>query len=75
MIVCRAGDAEKKDRFLEFVKSCFSQKRKTLANNLKALKSRDAIREALAALKLRSDARAEQLSVSELAALYERLKQ
>jgi len=60
--------------FLEFVKSCFSQKRKTLVNNLKSEAPRDAIRNALAALKLRPDARAEQVSVPVFAALYERLK-
>jgi len=61
-------------RFLNFVKSCFSQKRKTLVNNLRSEAPRDLIREALAALKLRPDARAEQLSVPVFAALYERLK-
>ena len=60
--------------FLDFVKSCFSQKRKTLLNNLRSKASRDVIREALAALKLRPDSRAEQLSVPVFAALYERLK-
>jgi 16S rRNA (adenine1518-N6/adenine1519-N6)-dimethyltransferase len=60
--------------FLDFVKGCFSQKRKTLVNNLKSEAARDAIREVLAALKLRADSRAEQLSVRDFAALYERLK-
>jgi 16S rRNA (adenine1518-N6/adenine1519-N6)-dimethyltransferase len=60
--------------FLDFVKLCFSQKRKTLVNNLRPMASRDGIREAMSALKLRPDARAEQLSVSLLASLYERLK-
>jgi 16S rRNA (adenine1518-N6/adenine1519-N6)-dimethyltransferase len=57
-------------RFLNFVKLCFSKKRKTLVNNLRTLAKPDAVREALAALKLRPDARAEQLSVSQLAALH-----
>jgi 16S rRNA (adenine1518-N6/adenine1519-N6)-dimethyltransferase len=56
--------------FLDFVKLCFSQKRKTLVNNLRSLAKPDAIRGALAALALRPDSRAEQLSVSQLAALY-----
>src|SRR5712671_3140575 len=56
--------------FLDFVKLCFSQKRKTLVNNLRALAKSDRVREALAALNLRLDARAEQLSVSQLAALH-----
>jgi 16S rRNA (adenine1518-N6/adenine1519-N6)-dimethyltransferase len=57
-------------RFLDFVKMCFSKKRKTLVNNLRSLAKPDAVREALASLSLRPDARAEQLSVSQLAALH-----
>ena len=64
-------DAE--TRFLDFVKLCFSKKRKTLVNNLRTLAKPDRVREALAALSLRPDARAEQLSVSQLAALQVRL--
>ena len=56
-------------RFLDFVKLCFSQKRKTLVNNLRSLAKPDQVREALATLKLRPDARAEQLPVAQLAAL------
>jgi 16S rRNA (adenine1518-N6/adenine1519-N6)-dimethyltransferase len=59
--------------FLDFVKLCFSQKRKTLVNNLKLQVKPELIREALATRNLRADARAEQLSVSDLAALSERL--
>jgi 16S rRNA (adenine1518-N6/adenine1519-N6)-dimethyltransferase len=57
-------------RFLEFVKLCFSQKRKTLLNNLRSLAKPALVREALSLLALRHDARAEQLSVADLAALY-----
>lgn len=60
-------------RFLDFVKLCFSKKRKTLVNNLRTLASPDRVRETLAALSLRADARAEQLSVSQLAAIHARL--
>ena len=56
-------------RFLDFVKLCFSQKRKTLVNNLRSLAKPDHVREALATLKLRPDSRAEQLPVAQLAAL------
>ena len=56
--------------FLDFVKLCFSKKRKTLVNNLRSLAKRDRAREALASLNLCPDARAEQLSVSQLAALH-----
>ncbi len=61
-------DAE--TRFLDFVKLCFSKKRKTLVNNLRSLAKPEGVREALALLNLRLDARAEQLSVSQLAALH-----
>jgi 16S rRNA (adenine1518-N6/adenine1519-N6)-dimethyltransferase len=57
-------------RFLEFVKLCFSQKRKTLMNNLRAIAKPNSIRESLASLGLRPDCRAEQLSVARLASLY-----
>ncbi|HKW63921.1 MAG TPA: 16S rRNA (adenine(1518)-N(6)/adenine(1519)-N(6))-dimethyltransferase RsmA [Candidatus Acidoferrum sp.] len=55
--------------FLNFVKLSFSQKRKTLVNNLKSLAKPEKIRAALASLTLRPDARAEQLTVAQLAAL------
>jgi 16S rRNA (adenine1518-N6/adenine1519-N6)-dimethyltransferase len=57
-------------RFLDFAKLCFSQKRKTLVNNLRSFAKPDRTREALAVLKLRPDARAEQLPVAQLAALH-----
>lgn len=57
-------------RFLKFVKLCFSLKRKTLVNNLRSLANPDRVRGALASLNLRPDARAEQLSVSQFAALH-----
>ena len=52
-----AGDPEK---FLNFVKSCFAQKRKTLANNLRHVAKPQQIREMLKELDVREDARAEQ---------------
>jgi 16S rRNA (adenine1518-N6/adenine1519-N6)-dimethyltransferase len=58
------------NRFLDFVKLCFSKKRKTLVNNLRSLAKPDRAREALASLSLRPDARAEQLPVSQFAALH-----
>jgi 16S rRNA (adenine1518-N6/adenine1519-N6)-dimethyltransferase len=60
--------------FLEFVKSSFSQKRKTLVNNLKLRINPESVREGLENLKLRVDARAEQLSVASFAALFNQLK-
>jgi len=65
-------DAE--TNFLNFVKLCFSQKRKTLVNNLRSAAKPDTIRAALESLTLRPDARAEQLSVVQFAALHAQLK-
>jgi 16S rRNA (adenine1518-N6/adenine1519-N6)-dimethyltransferase len=56
--------------FLEFVKGCFGQKRKTLSNNLRTLAAPENVRGILRGLKLREDARAEQLTVAQFAALY-----
>ena len=63
------GEANEK-HFLEFVQTCFSQKRKTLRNNLLAISTDKKIHEALAATVLRPDARAEQLTLSQFAALF-----
>jgi len=56
--------------FLEFVQTCFGQKRKTLRNNLRALAPDDRIHAALEASVLRRDARAEQLSLAQFSALF-----
>ena len=58
------------DDFLAFVKTCFSHKRKTLSNNLRDIAGPEQTRNLLCGLDLRKDARAEQLSVAELAAVY-----
>jgi 16S rRNA (adenine1518-N6/adenine1519-N6)-dimethyltransferase len=60
--------------FLAFVKLCFSQKRKTLPNNLRLQWTRERVQAALDKLKLKRESRAEELSVSELDALYRALK-
>jgi 16S rRNA (adenine1518-N6/adenine1519-N6)-dimethyltransferase len=60
--------------FLEFVQHCFKQKRRTLRNNLRAEKSDAEIQTALAACGLRADARAEQLSIAQFAALFAQLR-
>ena len=64
------ASADAETRFLDFVKLCFSQKRKTVVNNLRVLASPDRTREALASLNLRPDSRAEQLTVAHLATLF-----
>ena len=55
--------------FLDFVKLCFAQKRKTIVNNLRTITEPSQVHAALQQQSLRPDARAEQLSVSQLAAL------
>ena len=55
--------------FLQFASACFRQKRKTLRNNLL-----DAFEKAAVDALPEAGKRAEQLSISELAAIYERLK-
>ncbi|MGH9676156.1 MAG: 16S rRNA (adenine(1518)-N(6)/adenine(1519)-N(6))-dimethyltransferase RsmA, partial [Candidatus Acidiferrum sp.] len=57
-------------RFLDFVKLCFSQKRKTLVNNLRSVAKPAAVRAVLVASGLRLDSRAEQLTVAQLAGLH-----
>jgi 16S rRNA (adenine1518-N6/adenine1519-N6)-dimethyltransferase len=59
--------------YLNFVKLSFSQKRKTLVNNLRSLAKTEKLRAALASLDLRPDVRAEQVTVAQLAALFSRL--
>jgi 16S rRNA (adenine1518-N6/adenine1519-N6)-dimethyltransferase len=60
-------------KFLKFVQLCFAHKRKTLRNNLRGIASDQRIHEALASRGLRSDARAEQLSLAHFTALYAQL--
>jgi 16S rRNA (adenine1518-N6/adenine1519-N6)-dimethyltransferase len=63
------NSVEDENAFLDFVKECFAQKRKTLRNNLRVrlgARTEDVLREA----SLSPDARAEQLTVSQFAALF-----
>ena len=60
--------------FLEFVQRCFQQKRRTLRNNLREGRSDAEIFRALADVGARADARAEQLTIAQFAALFARLK-
>ena len=59
--------------FLEFVQACFAQKRKTLRNNLRGRGDGERVLQALRALGLRGDARAEQLTLAQFAELYRAL--
>ena len=65
---------EAEEEFLEFVKLCFSKKRKTLVNNLRELAEPDEVRKALETVGLRPDARAEQISIPKFAALHAALR-
>lgn len=60
-------------RFLEFVGKCFAKKRKTLRNNALSMAAASAIDDALRAYNLPLDARAEQLTIEQFAALYREL--
>lgn len=63
------------DAFLQFVRSCFAQKRKTLANNLRAVgHAPAAITAALAACGIAPQSRAEQLDLPTLAGLYRQIE-
>ena len=55
--------------FLEFLQHSFAQKRKTLRNNLKSIFTDEKIAAALAACKLTSNSRAEELSLVQFAQL------
>jgi len=56
--------------FMNFVKKCFAQKRKTLVNNLRGLAEPAKVKGTLAALGLAASARAEELPVAQLVTLF-----
>ena len=62
------------NEFLEFVKRCFAQKRKTLVNNLRAVASTTKVKAALAEIGLLETARAEELPVAQLLTLFHKLQ-
>jgi 16S rRNA (adenine1518-N6/adenine1519-N6)-dimethyltransferase len=64
------NSVEDESKFLDFVKECFAQKRKTLRNNLRA-RLAERVDEALREAGLSPDARAEQLTVSQFANLFQ----
>jgi len=61
---------EDENKFLDFVKECFAQKRKTLRNNLRA-RLGPGTEELLKKTALAPDTRAEQLSIAQFAALFQ----
>ena len=61
--------------FLTFVRQAFAQKRKTLANNLRAAGiAPESIQLALSRAEIGAQARAEELSLEDLATLYKALR-
>jgi 16S rRNA (adenine1518-N6/adenine1519-N6)-dimethyltransferase len=61
--------------FIQFLKTAFGMKRKTLVNNLKKHYGEGEIRSAMAASGIRADARAEALSLDQMAAIFRTLSQ
>jgi 16S rRNA (adenine1518-N6/adenine1519-N6)-dimethyltransferase len=61
--------------FVEFLKKCFSQKRKTLRNNLRAVARNGPAERLLDECGIRRDARAEQLGLVEMARLFARVQE
>jgi len=61
------------DEFLEFVKRCFAQKRKSLVNNLAGEYTRDRVARTLAMAGKPPNVRAEELSLDDLAAVFKSL--
>ncbi len=61
---------EQQEKFLDFVKRCFAQKRKNLLNNLSGTYPRRRVATELAHLALPSTIRAEQLTVEQFVSLY-----
>ncbi len=66
-------DAGAVPAFLNWLKICFAQKRKTLRNNLRGHANAKQIANAFAAAEIDPDARAEQLALSQMARLFEML--
>jgi 16S rRNA (adenine1518-N6/adenine1519-N6)-dimethyltransferase len=60
--------------FVEFLKGCFAQKRKTLRNNLRAVAPDGRAELLLEECGIRREARAEQLGLAEMARLFARLQ-
>jgi 16S rRNA (adenine1518-N6/adenine1519-N6)-dimethyltransferase len=58
-------------RFLEFMQSCFGQKRKTLRNNLRGVADSERIEAALERCGIAGNVRAEELTLGQFAAMYE----
>lgn len=67
------GAAQQRTRFLDFVKACFAQKRKSLLNNLGGRFGRERVAMALARLGLPATARAEELGLQQFEELLQQM--
>ena len=65
--------SKEQQRFLTFVKRCFSQKRKNIINNLSGMAPRARLERELDHLNLPATVRAEQMTIEQFAGLLERL--
>jgi 16S rRNA (adenine1518-N6/adenine1519-N6)-dimethyltransferase len=75
-LIASPGHPDPADAFIHFLRMCFAQKRKTLANNLRAAgHAPAAIAAALAACVIAPQARTEQLDLPTLAQLYRQFEQ
>lgn len=70
-----AWDDRRLAGFLRFTRRCFAQKRKSLLNNLSLKYPKARVRQALAGLDLTDLTRAEQMSIEQLAGVYESLNE
>jgi 16S rRNA (adenine1518-N6/adenine1519-N6)-dimethyltransferase len=61
-------------RFLEFLQTCFGQKRKTLRNNLRGLASGPKIEAALHQHQIPTTSRAEELTLAQFAGMYDAMQ-
>ena len=66
-----AWSEPERERFLDFVKLCFAQKRKNLLNNLAREYGREKVMSALTNLRIRPSTRAEEMPVEQLVELWQ----
>lgn len=63
-------DIKNKDKFRNFIKTCFSMRRKTLTNNLKSFCNKNNLLDALKQLNLPENVRSEQISVENFVKIF-----
>jgi len=68
--LCDKYNIKNKDKYREFIKNCFSMRRKTLTNNLKGKVDKNLLINALKTLNLQENVRTEQISIQNLVNLF-----